>query len=221
MNNIFYYFDCDSGVFIDSKPIELNQWGEEISYPNTTKTPPLEAKDGFASAWNRDKQAWSYIENHKDEEGFVNGEAFTITDYGPYPDGWSKEALPPTLEEAKKTAEDALKTYRQGIEYGGFMYNGQRWDSEQKDELRLNSAYKVFEAGLTEYPGWKIGDGAYITLTPEILAGASMALMQHYGHAFSVEATKLGEIQAFKKSEKVLDWVETKLKTDWEAPINE
>ena len=122
---------------------------------------------------------------------------------------------PPSLEEAKKQAHTELRAYRQQIEYGGFMLNGQRWDSEQKDELRLNSAGKIFEAGLPEYPGWKIADGVYITLTPGILQQATLAFMQHTGAAFALEAAKLGQINALESSEAVLAWLENEMKVGW------
>ena len=122
---------------------------------------------------------------------------------------------PPSLEEAKKQAHTELRAYRQQIEYGGFMLNGQRWDSEQKDELRLNSAGKIFEAGLPEYPGWKIADGVYITLTPQLLQQATLAFMQHTGVAFALEAMKLMEIDALESSEAVLAWLENEMKVGW------
>ena len=122
---------------------------------------------------------------------------------------------PPSLEEAKKQARQELKEYRKQIEYGGFMVNGQRWDSEQKDELRLNSVGKIFEAGLPEYPGWKIADGVYITLTPGILQQATLAFMQHTGAAFALEAAKLNQINALESSEAVLAWLENEMKVGW------
>ena len=125
---------------------------------------------------------------------------------------------PPSLEEAKKQARQELKEYRKQIEYGGFMVNGQRWDSEQKDELRLNSAGKIFEAGIAEYPGWKAADGVYITLTPQLLQQAAIAFMQHTGAAFALEAMKLMEIDALESSEAVLAWLESDMKTGWEQP---
>lgn len=121
----------------------------------------------------------------------------------------------PTLAEIKAQAREALKAYRQQVEYGGFILNGQRWDSEQKDELRLNSAVKIFEAGLTEYPGWKIADGVYITLTPQLLQQATIAFMQHTGAAFALEAAKLGQIEALDSSEAVLAWLEGEMKEGW------
>ena len=123
-----------------------------------------------------------------------------------------------TLEGIKNIARQELKDYRKQIEYGGFMLNGQRWDSEQKDELRLNSAGKIFEAGVAEYPGWKIADGVYITLTPQLLQQATLAFMQHTGAAFALEAAKLSEIEALTSAEAVLAWLESDMKTGWEQP---
>ena len=120
-----------------------------------------------------------------------------------------------TLVDVKNIARQELKDYRKQIEYGGFMLNGQRWDSEQKDELRLNSAGKIFEAGLPEYPGWKIADGVYITLTPQLLQQATLAFMQHTGAAFALEAAKLAEIEALESSEAVLACLETEMKEGW------
>ena len=132
---------------------------------------------------------------------------------------WLAEQMPviplPSLEEAKKQAKQELKEYRKQIEYGGFMLNGQRWDSEEKDELRLNSISKMFENGLSEYPGWKISDGVYITLTATILGQALMSFMSHVGNAFAVEATKLGEINALTTSEAVANWLKNDMKVGW------
>ena len=53
--------------------------------------------DGYWPCWNGED--WEQVEDHKGEQGFVNGEPFTIKDYGPYPAGWSKTPPPPTPEE--------------------------------------------------------------------------------------------------------------------------
>ena len=182
---------------------------------NATNVEPV-LQAGFIPRWTGDRgESWEQVENHKGLEGYLNGEAYTIKDYGPLPQGFSITKPLPSLDEAKKQARQELKAYRQQVEYGGFILNGQRWDSEQKDELRLNSAYKVFEAGLTEYPGWKIADGVYVTLTPQLLQAATMAFMQHTGAAFALEAAKLAEIEALESSEAVLACLETEMKEGW------
>ena len=138
----------------------------------------------------------------------------------PFVELWEEEKerripLPPTLQETKTEAKEALKAYRQQVEYGGFMLNGQKWGSEQKDELRLNSAYKLFESGLSDYPGWKVSGGVYVTLTPELLQAATVGLMQHYGQAFAVEAAKIAEIEALTTTAEVEAWLETELEEGW------
>ena len=129
------------------------------------------------------------------------------------------------LEDVCAQARAALKARRQEFEYNGFMLNGQRWDSEQKDELRLNSAYRIFETGVTEYPGWKVADGVYVTLTPALLAEATAALMQHYGRAFTLEKAKLAGLEAIcnapdcteaEKVQAVLEWTAGQMLEGWE-----
>ena len=135
---------------------------------------------------------------------------------------WLAEQMPviplPSLEEAKKQAKQELKEYRKQIEYGGFMLNGQRWDSEEKDELRLLGINELFKKGLTEYPGWKLEDGVYVTLTPELLDEVMLAFAHHTGAAFALEAAKLAQINALESSEAVLAWLESDMKTGWEQP---
>lgn len=111
--------------------------------------------------------------------------------------------------------KSALRSKRKEVEYGGFMLDGQLWDSSEKDELRLNSVGKLFESGLTEYDGWKVAEGTYITLTPELLQKASFALMTHYSRAFATEAAKLAEIDALKSPEERKKWLENELNRGW------
>ena len=154
------------------------------------------------------------------ENKLIAGEADYSARVAPFVALWEAEKeritpLPPTVEQSKSEAKTQLKAYRQQVEYGGFMLNGVKWGSEQKDELRLNSAYKIFEAGVPEYPGWKVSDGVYITLTPALLQAATMGLMQHYDHAFAVEAAKIAEIDALTTTADVEAWLETELEEGW------
>jgi hypothetical protein len=48
--------------------------------------------------------SWVLIDDHRNESGYVNGQPFTIKDYGPYPDGWSTTPPPPTPEQIKQEA---------------------------------------------------------------------------------------------------------------------
>lgn len=180
---------------------------------NATRTAP-DLREGYIPQWTGKK--WAQVENHKGEEGYVDGQPFTIKEYGEYPPGWSKTPPKPPLGEVKERAVATLREKRKAVEYGGVEIGGVRWDSAEKDELRLNSVMKLFESGaLASYEGWKIGEGMYITLTPELLQQASRAFMQHYGRCFAVEAAKLAKINALETVEAVEAWLATELNTGW------
>ena len=152
---IAYQYDF-SGYFVG----EIEDYGGPL--PNNSSRSKPTTKKGHVPRWNGQK--WVQVEDHKGKTGYVNGEPFTIVEHGPLPEGWSETPPLPDLPEAKEQALEALKQFRQQVEYGGFVLNGQRWDSEQKDELRLNSAYKLFDAGLNSLMDCPhCGHGCYLT----------------------------------------------------------
>jgi hypothetical protein len=63
---------------------------------NATRTAPA-IQDGHVPRWTG--AAWEQVEHHKGDQGWVNGQPYTIKDYGPYPDGWSSTPPPPTPEQ--------------------------------------------------------------------------------------------------------------------------
>lgn len=56
--------------------------------------------EGYIPHWTGKK--WEQVENHKGDEGYLGGQLTKITEYGPYPDGWSTTPPAPTAEEAKE-----------------------------------------------------------------------------------------------------------------------
>lgn len=128
----------------------------------------------------------------------------------------------PSLEEAKANALAQLKEKRKAVEYGGCMVDGQLWDSELKDELRINSMLTLFSAtGLESFEGWKVSEGVYITVTLPLLMQAAAAFAQHYAAAFAVEAAKIAEIEALDSPSAVQDWLASSLDTGWASPMLE
>lgn len=201
-----YQYDAD-GYYAG----EIEDYGGPL--PNNAARTAPKIEEGFIPRWNG--KLWEQVENNKGREGYVNGEAFTVKEYGPLPEGWSATLPPPSLNEMKDKARAALREKRKAVEYGGFTLDGQHWDSAEKDELRLNSVMRIFDGGMTQYEGWKIAEGVYITLTPELVQRAAMALMQHYSKAFSVEEAKLEEVNALESAEAVETWLETELNKGW------
>lgn len=84
-----YQYDA-SGYFAG----EIEDYG--LLPNNTTYTAPTE-QDGHIPRWNG--EAWEQVENHQGKEGYVDGQPFTVKDYGPLPEGWSDSPPPPTPEE--------------------------------------------------------------------------------------------------------------------------
>lgn len=66
---------------------------------NATSTMP-EQQEGYIPRWNG--TAWEQVENHKGEEGWLDGKPHKIEEYGPYPDGWS--ATEPEKSQQEKDA---------------------------------------------------------------------------------------------------------------------
>jgi len=71
---------------------------------NATYTAP-QVTEGHIPHWTG--EAWEQAEDHKGLEGFVDGKPHTITDYGPFPTGWSDTPPEPTESElcAQRMAE--------------------------------------------------------------------------------------------------------------------
>jgi hypothetical protein len=71
---------------------------------NSTRTVP-QIQEGYIPRWNG--TAWEQVENHKEREGYLDGQPHTIKEYGPLPEGWSDTPPPPTPEElaAQRKAE--------------------------------------------------------------------------------------------------------------------
>lgn len=86
-----YQYDA-SGYFAG----EVEDYG--LLPNNATYTAPQE-QDGHIPRWTSEK--WEQVEDHKGAEGYVNGQPFTVKDYGPLPKGWSATPPPPSLEEAR------------------------------------------------------------------------------------------------------------------------
>ncbi len=90
---------------------------------NSTHVKPV-LLAGFIPRW--DGKAWQQVENHKDEEGYLNGEPYRIKDYGPYPEGFSltpPEPPKPTLEELKARAIAQIDAATSNEILAGFAYD--------------------------------------------------------------------------------------------------
>lgn len=86
-----YHYDGVSREFLgtgtaDVSPLEP---GVYLIPANATTNQPPEPQEGYACVW--DGKAWAQEEDHRGEQGYVNGIPRIITELGPLPDRWSDE----------------------------------------------------------------------------------------------------------------------------------
>ncbi len=97
-----YIFDLKNGVYLGSRPAQTRPNGAPITdCIGATPVAPPEAGEGRAAVWNG--STWELKEDHRGKTGWLNGRPHIITDYGPYPEGWSSE--PPEPDEAELQAQ--------------------------------------------------------------------------------------------------------------------
>ena len=96
-----------------------------------------EIHEGYIPQWVNN--SWVQVENHVGEEGFVNNEPFEIKEYGPYPNGWTKEKVY-TLEETKKQKKQEINQARDAEESSTFTYLGKSFDCDTVSYQRMLGA---------------------------------------------------------------------------------
>ncbi|MDR0620717.1 MAG: hypothetical protein LBJ61_02410 [Deltaproteobacteria bacterium] len=117
MTEYNYYFDDTDPL----KPYRSECVANKGSLPplNATRIAPPPEVEGKWRVFKGGK--WGYVEDHRGEEGYLNGVPTEIKALGPYPSGWSATPPPPTAEEIRaqsiaecqaKLAEIDLKSTR-------------------------------------------------------------------------------------------------------------
>lgn len=110
--------------------------------PNgTTKVKP-EFIDGYWPRFNKETQQWEQVEDHRGEQGWVNGEPHVIQDYGPYPEGWSPNPPAWVDQQTIRSNYDA-KLYR--------VRNGLIGAMALQNEVGINSMSALYSAVLGDY----------------------------------------------------------------------
>lgn len=79
-----------------------------------------------------------------------------------------------SLYEAKQQKWEEVKLQRNKLEFGGFMYLGKKFDSDQISQVRIIAAVVLGQA-IT----WTLADDSIIELTSDQLKGLGEALASH------------------------------------------
>lgn len=93
-----YQYNAD-GYFVG----EVEDYG--LLPNNATHTQPA-FTEGFIPRWTG--AAWEQVVNMKGRSGYLNGQPYAITEYGPAPDGWSETPPLPTLADAQTTKRQQI-----------------------------------------------------------------------------------------------------------------
>jgi hypothetical protein len=120
----------------------------------------------------------------------VNGEAYEITAYGPYPEGWSDSPPPPTLEEAKeKKLAEISAAYNEFDANGSVMTTaGYPIQVGQAHVAKLDGAIRFAE--MTDAASIYITDADNVTHYGVSLADAKGILLEQMGAALAAHAKK-------------------------------
>jgi hypothetical protein len=148
--------------------------------------------------------AWTQAEDHKGEKGYLNGDPFEITEYGPYPEGWSAAPPPKPLVEVKadKLAEINAAKWS-AIENGDVEYEGLRFHTDSASQSMLGNAILMYQSLNTLPQVWKAKDG-YLTVTAVGQLTAIGALVAAYVEGlFGTEYALRGQVETAETVEAV------------------
>lgn len=87
-----HYFDVN-GAYVMST--EAYDWA--ICPPDALRIPlPDPVPEGFWPVVNQTRDGWDMVEDHRGEEGYIDGEPVRIAALGPLPEGWTTDTpIPP------------------------------------------------------------------------------------------------------------------------------
>ena len=98
---------------------------------------------------------WIEIEDHRGAEGYLNGEPYTIKDFGPLPEGWSADPPPPTPEEIA-----AREFFEAAAESAAILTAKMQRQLVQAEDFTPAEFAALARAGL--FPVWTAGE-SYVT----------------------------------------------------------
>ncbi len=78
-----HYFS-EAGEYTESAPANPGA----LPPANALRAEP-ENRPGFRPVVNATRDGWDYVEDHRGEEGWLNGAKTSVTALGPLPEGWS------------------------------------------------------------------------------------------------------------------------------------
>ena len=154
---------------------------------NATAVEPLPARAGYARVLTLTGDAWEYAEDHRGTSGYTNGEAHTITELGPLPQGWSTTPPPPDYAAMRSCLQAEINSRKNALRDGGFMVGGTLFDSDASARLAYAELAQRLTAEPTFSTEWKASASAWVTMDATLFAKVYAAGAQHIARAFSFQ----------------------------------
>lgn len=193
--DICYNYSPETGEYLGQSAFRRDPLENLPMIPAyATEDAPPSCTSGWIPVWS--DGAWSLVEDHRGEAGYVFGEAATISVLGGYPDGWS--ALPPlpNMDEARAAKLAAIQAEKNRVRDGGFPVGGVLFDSDAGARLaylELENKLAVDQAFTTS---WKASDGVWVTMDAMLYAQVKAAGTAHISACFAWQAAREAEVAA-------------------------
>lgn len=142
-----HYFD-EQGVYTGSLPV-----GREEFPPRNALRCNLPQKEGYWPVVNAAHDGFVLVEDHRGQEGWVNGEQTRITEVGPLPEGWSDTPpMPPDNRMPEEKRRAAYFREADAIRNEALSYQAEAdaWRLAG-NEARASAAETKAAASLAEY----------------------------------------------------------------------
>lgn len=113
---------------------------------------------------------------------------------------WETKQWVHNLSEARAQAWARIKSARESVEFGPFVWGGQTFDGDSESQRRIQGAAQL--ATLAQATGqpfsidWTLADNTQATLTAAEMIGVGMALGQHVNGAHGIARTLRTQIDA-------------------------
>ena len=113
---------------------------------------------------------------------------------------WATKQWAYDIEEGRAQAWSRIKSARESVEFGAFVWDGHTFDGDSESQRRIQGAAQL--ATLAQATGqpfsidWTLADNTQVTLTAAEMIGVGVALGQHVNGAHGIARTLRTQIDA-------------------------
>lgn len=131
------------------------------------------------------------------------------------------EPVPPTLNEIRAEALQAVKDRSWRAEISGLRLNGLSIPTDRQSQAMITGAVVASLLNPDETIRWQTGDSTpdgapvFADLDADRLRAVGLAVRAHVQACFDLREAKCAAVSALKSAEAVADWLKENLETGW------